>query len=288
MSVNLAIVGIFYDGYYDLWEDFLELFQKNWSDCPYPLYIVDSEKELSFEKQYNVSVLNAGKDAEYSKKVQLAINQIDADYLLLLLEDFFVSKPVDSLEFQRLFNIIQQKNYSYYAIPSQEFCSGAKRKRSVEPEYNYIRMFDHKDEYTVSCQPAIWKKEFLAECIGTENYNAWIFEGVYIYSSKAHTDEFLEKLRIDYRNILNLRHGAVQGKLLPNVYSDIVDTGYSFKTNREILDDKLFQKHLRKQKLKSIIPNGFQKLIKKIIPVNSVTEKYKDQIFETMKKMNLK
>lgn len=287
MDKKLAIVGIFYDGYYDVWEDFLELFQRNWSDCPYPLYIVDSEKSLSFEKQYNVTVLNAGNDAEYSKKVQLAVSQIEADYFLLLLEDFFISKPVNTSTLKDLFNIIQLKDISYYAIPSQEFCGGVNRKRKTEQDYEYIRMFDEKDEYTVSCQPAIWKREFLNECIGKENYNAWIFEGIYIYSQKAHSSDFLNKLRIDYRNILNIRHGALQGKILPNVYNDIVETGYIFKNKREILDRKQYQKHLKKQKLKSIIPYKLQKSIKKHIHINSVSEKYKTQILETMQKMGI-
>ena len=35
MRTGLAIVGIFWDGYYDMWEDFLELKEKFWRDCPY-------------------------------------------------------------------------------------------------------------------------------------------------------------------------------------------------------------------------------------------------------------
>ena len=70
---KLAIVGTFYDGYYDLWEDFLELFYTNWPDCPYPLYIVNDEKELSFKKEYKVNVIHAGHKAEYSQRVQTAV-----------------------------------------------------------------------------------------------------------------------------------------------------------------------------------------------------------------------
>ena len=44
---DLAIVGIWYDGYYDIWEDFLELKEKFWKDCPYTMYIVNQTKELA-------------------------------------------------------------------------------------------------------------------------------------------------------------------------------------------------------------------------------------------------
>lgn len=36
MNKKLAIVGIFYDGYYDIWGDFLDLIDKYWEDNPYP------------------------------------------------------------------------------------------------------------------------------------------------------------------------------------------------------------------------------------------------------------
>lgn len=287
MNKKLAIVGVFFDGYYDLWEDFLELFEKNWPDCPFPLYIVDLEKQLSFNKKYNVTVINAGADAEYSKKIQKAISDIDADYYLLLLEDFFISKPVTTKEVQELFEIIQSRDIFYYALPAKEFSSGITVKREFEQEYPYMKRFREKDEYTVSCQPAIWKKEFLAKCIGTENYNAWIFEGMYMHSKTAHTEEFLSGLRIDYRNVLNIRHGAVQGKILPTVYKDIVDTGYQFKTQREILSDASYAKHIRKQKFKAVIPLPLQRILKKLIPVSSVTEKYKAEVLDTMKKMGI-
>ncbi len=287
MDKNLAIVGIFYDGYYDIWEDFLELFERNWPDCPYPLYIVDAEKKLSYAKEYRVTVLNAGCNAEYSKKVQMAIKDIDTDYLLLLLEDFFIYKPVDTKEFIKLFDLVKKKGIDYYCIPSTEFSGGAKQERESEAGHPYMRKFNDKDDYTVSCQPAIWNKEFLKECIGRENYNAWIFEGVYAHAKESHTPEFLSKLRIDYRNPLNIRHGAVQGKILPEVYKDITDTGYVFRNKREILDYKSDKLHKIKQKLIGVLPENIKKLIKLTLPNVSVSEKYKEQTLEVMKKMNL-
>jgi hypothetical protein len=73
---------------------FSELFSSHWPDCPYELYIVNNEKELDYEKKYKVKVLHAGKEAEYSRKVQTALSKIDADYYLLLLEDFLLEVNV--------------------------------------------------------------------------------------------------------------------------------------------------------------------------------------------------
>ena len=121
--IKLAIVGIFFDGYEDMWYDFVNLFHKNWPDCPYPLSIVDNVAELDPQKvdTSKVTVLHAGKDAEYSRKVQLAVDQIDAEYYLLLLEDFFVVKPVSNRKIRDVLAFIQREKIEYYTMPMPEF-----------------------------------------------------------------------------------------------------------------------------------------------------------------------
>ena len=275
-EMKLAVVGIFFDGYYDLWEDFLELFSLHWPDCPYELYIVNNEKELDYDNKYKVKVLHAGKDAEYSRKVQIALREIDADYYLLLLEDFWLQVDILNDPIEHVLHLMRDNNICYYRMQLPEF---SKKDAPMDGP----TLIDSAAEYTVSCQPSIWEKEFLKKCIGSRNYNAWIFEGIYSYSQKAHTEEFLKKCRVDYSNPLGLRHLAVQGKLLPNVYNDFVKTGYRFRTKREVLDEKAYNKHLRKQWLKRNIPIRIQKILKKIIKTNSVVERYKSEIVDEMK-----
>lgn len=38
---KLVIVGIFFDGYKDLWYDFIYLFEENWLECLYDMYIIN-------------------------------------------------------------------------------------------------------------------------------------------------------------------------------------------------------------------------------------------------------
>lgn len=281
-NVKVAIVGIFFDGYYDIWEDFLELFFEKWPDCPYPLYIVNNERDISFDKKYSVSVLHAGMDAEYSRKIQLAVKEIEADYYLLLLEDFFMQKKLDADVLDSIMSYIEKNHLKYYRMNISDFQVLGAKKTSVGPE-----RISGKDEYTLSCQPSIWEREFLKDCIGTENYNAWIFEGIYAFSKRAHEKTFLDQCRVDYANPLSIRHGAVQGKMLPTVYADFAAEGYVFKNKREILDSVAYKKHLNKQIIKEISPLSIQRFIKKHIKTQSVLDKYKDEIQEIMRKMNI-
>lgn len=282
---ELAIVGIFWDGYYDIWEDFLELKERFWKDCPYPLYIVNQTKDLSYTKKYDVTVINAGEDAEYSKKVRCAIENIDADYYLLLLDDFFFTKHLEGPVLDDRIQFMKDNRLNYYSMPLPEFldeCNG-----SSFNGHSHIQNIETSKEYTLSCQPAIWERNFLKKSIGTGNYNAWVFEGIYAKSKMSHTKEFLKQCKIDVGNVLGLIHGALQGKIIPPTIEALRQSGYVMKNNRAILSVSAYSAHERKARLKAYIPLFIQKIIKRLFRINSVTDKYNDDIVKQMNEMGL-
>jgi len=278
---KLAIVGIFWDGYYDMWEDFLELKEKFWKDCPYPMYIVNQTKDLAYKKTYDVTVLHAGNDAEYSKKVQVALEQIDADYYLLLLEDFFLSQEVTGDIFTEILQYMESNGIFYYTMPMPEFMNNKQRHDATTE--NYLQDIPVSKPHPINCQPSIWERNFLKKLVGNGNYNAWVFEGIYLKSQKAHTVEFLRPCKMDLRNILHLKHGALQGKMLPNVVKYYEGIGYSLKTKRPILSNKVVFKRWVRFHTPDVIIN----LVKKIINKRSVSSRYLDQIYTEMKALNL-
>lgn len=282
---NIAIVGIFFDGYVDLWKDFFSLFKRNWKNCPYPIYVIDNEIELdsSITGGLAVTAIQAGKNAEYSKKVQTAIEKIDAEYYLLLLEDFFISAPVNNEKVYDIIRFINEKNIEYYTMPMPEFVDIKEKKKFCDAK-NVCRISTQK-EYVFSCQPSIWKKDLLKLCIGTLNYNAWIFEGIYAKTDIIRKEEFLKYSVVDYSNVLNLRHGAIQGKMVPKTVNIINKTGYKFYTNRELLP------------IKKIAFNGIKRMghrffyifrlekLKNILKKDSVLDKYEKDIKEVGKQI---
>lgn len=276
--MNLAIVGIFYDGYSDMWEDFLILFRKYWSDCPYPLYIVNQVTDIDCEP-YGVQVLHAGKEAEYSKKVQMAVDNIDADYFLFLLEDFFFSEYLSGDVLQPVINFMNEKKAKYYGFHLDLFVES--RLKGI------VREISPSDEYTVVSAYNIWKKDFLQQCIGHDNYNAWVFEGIYAKAPKVHTNEFLKGCYFDQQNTLCLVHGAIQGKFLPRTKKIFLEKGYNFQTNREVLDKKSCIKQRIKILLIDIMPMSMRNAIKKYFKSMSVTGKYAEEIDKEIKILNL-
>ncbi len=282
---KLVVVGIFFDGYYDLWEDYLECFELFWPDCPYKKYIINNTCELKYEKVYNVEVLHAGEDAEYSRKVQTAIELIDAEYYLLLLEDFFIGEKISKDPFEEILQFMGDEDIEYYSMPLNEFQTNKRRKKIGQKPY--LRRILPQAEYTISCQPAIWKRDFLKKCIGKENFNAWVFEGIYTRSIRAHSGKFLQKTCEDHRNLLHMYHGALQGKIIPDTYEHFINKGYKLKNKREKISCYQYRIHKDKAKLKELIPVFLQKKIKTIKKSNSVIERYQQEIDEIMGKMGI-
>lgn len=276
--MKLAVVGTFFDGYEDLWYDFIGLMKKNWSDCPYDFYIVDNVKELDKEKLngMDVKVVHAGEDAEYSKRIQAALREIDADYFLLLLEDFFIVEKVDNERIKNITDFIEREKIEYYTMPMPEFMSGKEKERYGD-EANVFRIGVNK-EYTISCQPSIWERKFLSLCVGEENYNAWIFEGIYARTQCVRNKEFLAKSVVDYGNPLNLRHGALQGKMLSPTVKAIEKCGYKLTSRRELLSKNNELKHRLKEIAHTVIRKLHLTKIVKKLKKDSVLDKFSEQI----------
>lgn len=232
---KLAILIIGYDPYIDVWNTFFECINDNWKDRP-KTYLITNEVTPSYD---NVIVKTAGINAEWSQKVQIGIKEIKEDYICLLLEDFFISKPVKRRNIEDLINIIKINNAQYYKLLDQKKIKG---NRITNDTY----IIDKNEKYGVSLQPAIWEKSFLAELVGEENYNAWIFELNQV-KNKTHIKENALCLG-DNMNRLNIVHGVVQQEYLRNAVSVMRRRGYNINfENRKIMSIKKYTLYRMKQ-----------------------------------------
>lgn len=278
---RLVIAGIFYDGYYDIWEDFLELKERFWKNCPYDFYIADNEKDLHYQKDYNVTVLHSGAGMEFSKKCKKILDSVEAEYYLLMLEDFFFTRTLNGAVLDRILDFMGKNNLEYYCMPMPEFYSGFRGTKDT------LRNFEINSEYTVCCQPCIFKRDFFINCIGEGNYNAWVFEGIYCKSRYAHSREFLNKCKLDLSNPLGLRHGILKTKRIPVTVEYLNSIGYKMKSNRTLLSNQEYILYCMKGKIKSLLPLRLQRIIKKTINTGSVIEKYSSEIEIEIKRMGI-
>ncbi len=277
MIMNLTILGVFYDEYEDLWQDFINLVHLNWPDLPFELVIADKTFCSDSGLYSKVNFITCGKDAEFSKKIQMSLKRIKTDYVLLLLEDFFISKKIDNNAITEILDFIEENNIVYYTMPIPSFVA-SKEKQLFKREGKKIYKLSGKNEYVLNCQPAIWDKRFLSLCIGNLNYNAWVFEGLYSKKAFIRKQKILEKCVVDYSNPLNIVHGVVQGKVINKTKEYLAVNGYDLKTKRNCLTKKEESIISLKNSITKVL--YFLRLIwlKRLVNKRGVLSKYSNEI----------
>lgn len=258
-SENLAVVFIGFDGYSDLWDDCMTLYNHFWKDRPYQTYFVNNQKEVSYE---NITTLNAGVDAEWSRKVQCALEATTEKYICLLLEDFYVGAQINTSEIVSTIDFMEKEQLRYFKLVNM-----SRMVANRDPHYKdkeYLHVIPQSDEYGISLQAAIWERSFLEQLVGNENYNAWVFEFNQVREAQGKSDEPFPGCVFDERNIFNLKHGVVQGKYLPDTIQYFKDIQLPLNVQREVMTKWDYFKLKFRSRIKYAIPKSCRKPVKRL------------------------
>lgn len=269
-DISILIIG--FDGYKDVWDHDIALMNKYWPDRP-KTYLADSELTPEYE---GVEIINAGPNSEWSKKVQVALDKIDTPYILLLLEDFFITDYVDNNKIESVIQMIEEDGILFYQLLVQLIRKTWEKGKPYKENKN-IKIIPENKKYGINLQAAIWDKEFLKKSVGVDNYNAWEFE-VKQLGTDNYNSQKIEYL-IDVRNILNITHTVVQSKYLRSVKRKLSNTGIIIpESERPQLSKKDNFKYELKLFMYSATPNCLVKPFKSIgrlFKVDFVTDRVK-------------
>lgn len=255
-KTDMAIIVIGFDGYYDLWDDYFTLLNKNWGDRIYPVYLANNTLKSEYK---NVSVINCGVDAEWSKKARMAIEQVDEPYICLLLEDFYTGSKVDNNLITETLDFIKHNNIKYYKLKNLSKIK-TKHFKNVKHLYN----IPGNMSYGISLQPAIWEKDYLLKLLGDGNYNAWKFEYARVAESSKRSNKPLKGCVFDNRNILKIQHGVIQGKYIPAVVKYFKKQNYQLNVSkRTLMTKKEYWTYKFKLVGKQLIPTSYKETIKR-------------------------
>lgn len=267
---DLSVLIIGYDGYKDVWDIDMYLLNKYWSNRP-KTYLATSVLKPQYD---GVEILAAGEKSEWSKKAYNALKEIKTKYVLLMLEDFFVSSPVDNNLVLDSLQLIKDNNIKFYQILVQLIKSSWEKGKPFLGN-KHIKIIPQRKKYPLNLQAAIWDREFLMNAIGTDNYNAWQFEIKQISSNTINVEK-IEYL-IDDRNILNIEHTIVQSKYLRAPLKRLKrrEPCIDF-SGREVLSRKENLKYRFKLLMYSLTPQCLVKPFKKIgklLSIDFVTDR---------------
>ena len=277
MNNKMSIMIIGYDGYSDLWNTCISLIKKFWDDCPYEILFINNVKDVSWD---GVKTIHAGLEAEWSRKVQIGLQNTSSNYICLLLEDFFVGSRICTTDVEMLLKIMIDNKTDYMKLVDMN--EPIKSREDSIIECKDIHRIKNSDYYGISLQPSIWNRAYLISLLGTDNYNAWIFEKNRVDESDSKDDTYRKNALFDTRNILNIKHGVIRGKLLPGTIQYFTEIGIPLNIDREIMPKTDYIKIRAVAFAKNIVPKRIRKRIKEILRNNGMkflsTESEKRQI----------
>lgn len=195
---SCAVLVMSSDGYRDLWRPFFTLFWRYWPDCPFPVYL--GSNRIPYEDDTRISTLLTG-DFEWGKTLRLWLEQIDSEYVLVLLEDYFLRESVPTarvLDALATIDALHGVVLRLYPHPGPDAAiSGHAR----------IGRIHRLAPFRVSTQPAIWHRAELLS-LARDDESIWDFEVEGTRRSRSRSAGFYAT----YRPVLRYRHVVDRGK----------------------------------------------------------------------------
>lgn len=107
----LSVYVSSFDDYADIWGAFFARFFKYWPDCPHPVYLGAVEKVFPDAR---VKPLHAGNHRNWSSRAIEHLGQLETPYVLMMLEDYMIDRPVDTAQIARVVELMEL--YDLHAV----------------------------------------------------------------------------------------------------------------------------------------------------------------------------
>ena len=237
---DVALVVVSCDAYKDAWQTFVDCFKKYWPNCSLKKYVITNNKPFVSP---DYTTIMTGEEISWSRKVRAAMQKIKETYLLLVLEDYFLSKRINEEEINEIVSFVSNNDIDYFRLKPYKYMKG------INKRFAYI---SNKNIYGKNLQPAIWKKECITKCLFSDDFSAWEFE------SRQKNKSASKVVGIDCcskKTIFKYENGILQGKWYGPAIKNIRKKVISINTNSRGFVPK-----------KIIIKRAFFLFVYKIIP----------------------
>jgi hypothetical protein len=226
-AADVSAVVVSYDGAADIWPGFFTLLSRFWADLPYPLYLISNH--LTFADP-RVTALCVGDDLSWSETLMRGLERISTQYVLLMLDDFFLTAPVDTALVVRLHHAMVARGAAYLRLVANPAAD------SPCPDWPMIGTISKGAPYRASLQMAFWRRSALIELLRRDE-SAWDFEIKGSRRSDAMREDFLGVCG-DFA-IIPYRHVLRRGKLLPDAVRFFVPLGVNFDLGKRRVESEI-------------------------------------------------
>lgn len=227
MLKKTAILVISCDKYSDLWPIYFESLFKYWPNCPFKIYLGSNFKTYDHK---DVTMINIGKDLDYSSNMIAMINEIKEDYIITTVEDMFLSEPMNEEHLFLYFQEFYDNNAAHLKL-IYTYPIGYDRDVSKR-----IAVVSSNVRYRLGLGPSLWNKEILKENL-VSGMSAWAMEkegkfGRDIPAGDIYSINYHFSGEVPFKYI----HSVAKGAWIRNAIPWLIKEGYQeILPNREKL-----------------------------------------------------
>ena len=253
------------DGYEDAWMPFFTLFRKYWPDCPYKIILNTETKEYSFEgldikclTPYKTLTKNKVCKIPYGERMLDILSKIDSEYIILLMEDFFLRSKVNNSRIVEILDWMDEDK----TIATFNMTYSFNDYDLISEKYKGFRLAANYSDFKQSMLAGIWRKDVF-EKSWKKFESPWEWEG---FGTLRTFNNGLKYYLSDYSNRYNpifdfydpedFLLGITQGKWTENAVNvltqnniqvDFDKRGILYKNNNAYLPNKYTGKNLFKK-----------------------------------------
>lgn len=165
---NRAIVVLSNDKNKDLWQCFADVFYYAWPKCPYKIYFITNVEPFNFSIFTNILTgPRTDWQSDWAPTYRRALESITEKYLLVLMDDFLITKPDEKL-ISIGFDILHGEKLG--TLHTQNL---PRLKRNKYPKSAW-GLYDSDQPYICNVS-AFWNKDVLSKLL-VDGENPWDFE----------------------------------------------------------------------------------------------------------------
>jgi hypothetical protein len=251
-TLNIAVLVVSCDNYADLWRPFFKLFKRFWADCPFPVYLLSNELKGDFTDINNITV---GKDISWSDSLKTGLLQINAEYVLMVIDDLFFTGPVNT---ERLMVVCDE----FIKVQGNYLRLNPTVKADM-PYNEHFGLVSKGSYYRTSTVFSLWKKNILMDLLKSGE-SPWEFEVFGTVRSDAYGD-FYSTLTHFFPNV----NGVIKGKWQRSAIKRLQKLGIKLELDTrktmKLRETMRFYFILMRFKALQLFPPGYRRYIKDLL-----------------------
>lgn len=160
------------DKYEDLWVPFFSLLKNKWRELPNYEIVLNTESKIFTMDGLNIKCFQLYKKNEkvaWGERLIETLKRINSDYILFLLDDFFIRSEVDDAKIKECLYLFEKDPHAsvIYLTPT----SGYREDTKIEDFY----ILKKDATWKLNTQAALWRRKKLIEYIRPHE-TAWAWE----------------------------------------------------------------------------------------------------------------